>query len=302
MTRALSYDPALRHQNAAMTAQMNTVTKTTTAPPERTVPTLKGASNGDNALHDDAPLVETDLLIVGTGPAGASLACFLTSYGLKGIMIGAAPGSADTPRAHITNMAALECLRDIGLEQRCMSAATEGDCMEHTRWCWSMAGEEFARCYSWGNDPARKGDYDAASPCTHVDLPQTVLEPILVRHAVLNGFSCRFDTSFLSFSRDGPEGPVISTVRDNLTSQAYRIRSKYLFGCDGARSQIIRQLQIPLIKKPGQGLAINCLVKVDLSHVVENRMGNLHWIMQPGKAFPDFGWACIARMVRPWNE
>ena len=64
--------------------------------------------------------VETELLIVGAGPAGASLACFLASHGMlharlrilltsgrTGIMIAAAPGTAQTPRAHITNMAAL---------------------------------------------------------------------------------------------------------------------------------------------------------------------------------------------------
>jgi hypothetical protein len=28
--------------------------------------------------------------------------------------------------------------------------------MVHTRWCHSMAGEEYARVYSWGNDPERK--------------------------------------------------------------------------------------------------------------------------------------------------
>lgn len=28
--------------------------------------------------------------------------------------------------------------------------------MVHTRWCHSMAGEEYARIYSWGNDPTRK--------------------------------------------------------------------------------------------------------------------------------------------------
>ncbi len=33
------------------------------------------------ALSEDLPLVETDLLIVGAGPAGASLACFLASHG-----------------------------------------------------------------------------------------------------------------------------------------------------------------------------------------------------------------------------
>jgi len=35
-----------------------------------------------------------------------------------------------------------------------------------------------------------QGDYDAASPCSHVDIPQTVLEPILINHATNHGFSC----------------------------------------------------------------------------------------------------------------
>ncbi|KAK3076905.1 hypothetical protein LTS18_011684, partial [Coniosporium uncinatum] len=52
----------------------------------------EGVTNGVHGTTERLPLVETDLLIVGTGPAGASLACFLTIYGLKGMMIGAAPG------------------------------------------------------------------------------------------------------------------------------------------------------------------------------------------------------------------
>jgi hypothetical protein len=85
---------------------------------------------------------------------------------------GNSPGSADTLRAHTTNMAALgaelspagfqsrksasyhaECLRDIGLEQECMDSAIKGDCMLHSRWAHSVTGEEYARIYSWGNDP-----------------------------------------------------------------------------------------------------------------------------------------------------
>lgn len=53
--------------------------------------------------------VATDFLIVGAGPAGASLACFLGRLGLKGILISAANGPAKTPRAHLTNPPALEC-------------------------------------------------------------------------------------------------------------------------------------------------------------------------------------------------
>ncbi len=127
----------------------------------------------------EGEIVKTDLLIVGAGPAGAALACFLASHGRSlsstpcafrgmltanistyqgrtGIMISAASGCAKTPRAHITNMAALECLRDIGLDRECLDAAVAGHNMTHTRWCHSMAGEEYARLYSWGNDPKRK--------------------------------------------------------------------------------------------------------------------------------------------------
>ncbi|KAH6842198.1 FAD binding domain-containing protein [Chaetomium sp. MPI-CAGE-AT-0009] len=250
----------------------------------------------------DEAVVKTDLLIVGAGPAGASLACFLAAHGRKGIIIAAAPGTAETPRAHITNMAGLECLRDIGLEQDCLNVATPSHNMAHTRWCRSMAGEEFARVYSWGHDPKHKGDYEAASPCDHVDLPQTLLEPILTKRAVHKGWSLRFNTKLIGLTRPSPD-LVISEVVDELTQKTYKIHSRYLFGCDGARSQVVRELGIPLIKKPGQGLALNVLVRADMSHFIENRIGNLHWVFRPEEMnTPAWGWATIVRMVRPWNE
>jgi 2-polyprenyl-6-methoxyphenol hydroxylase-like FAD-dependent oxidoreductase len=164
-----------------------------------------------------------------------------------------------------------------------------------------MAGEEYARLYSWGNDPKRAGDYDAASPCDHIDLPQTELEPILTRRAVNAGWTLRFNTSFLKYERPSPD-VIVSEVRDDLTKRTYKIQSRFLFGCDGARSQVIRELGIPLIKKPGQGLALNVLLKADLSHLVKSRTGNLHWCFQPDKEYPPWGWGCIVRMVKPWNE
>lgn len=250
-----------------------------------------------------SPIIETPLLIVGAGPAGASLACFLSHppYSMKGIMISAAQTTSQTPRAHITNPAAFECLRDIGLEKTCIEQAVEGDCMVHTRWCHDMTGEEYARIYSWGNDPKARGEYEGATPCHHVDLPQTVFEPIIVQRAAAQGWDVRFRTSFVDFKKE-EDGKILSRVRDNLTQVEYLIRSNYLFGCDGARSQVLRELKIPLIKKPGQGLALNVLVKVDLSDYVEARRGNLHWVFQPEREYTDFAWSGLIRMVKPWNE
>ncbi|KAF2815543.1 2,4-dichlorophenol 6-monooxygenase [Mytilinidion resinicola] len=259
------------------------------------------AVNGDGATtNGDVTTVHTDVVIVGAGPAGASLACFLSSYGIKGIIVDLNSTSADTPRAHITSMAALECLRDIGLDVVAEKLATKGDCMMHTRWAHSMAGREYARIYSWGNDPRRKGEYERASPCSPVDLPQTLLEPELVRYATLNGFQIRWNTEFQSFEQDA-DG-VTAHLEDKITKLTYAIKAKYLFGADGARSKIMTQLDIPLDKHPGGGPAINVLVKADLSHLVKHRMGNLHWIMQPDREHPEFGWMSIVRMVKPWHE
>jgi 2-polyprenyl-6-methoxyphenol hydroxylase-like FAD-dependent oxidoreductase len=91
------------------------------------------SSNGFVSSSSSSTTLETDLLIVGAGPTGASLACFLGRYGLKGLVISSAPGTADTPRAHMNNMAALECLRDIGLWEECKKLGHAGDHIKHFR-------------------------------------------------------------------------------------------------------------------------------------------------------------------------
>lgn len=118
----------------------------------------------------------------------------------------------------------------------------------------------------------------------------------------MNGFKCRFDTTFIEFEQDEETGTVTTTLQDNISGSRYKVRSRYLFGADGARSPVLKQLGLPLIAKPGQGLAVNVLVKADLSHLMEHRTGNLHWLFQPDRAHPAFGSSCIARMVKPWHE
>ena len=43
-------------------------------------------------------------------------------------------------------------------------------------------------------------------------------------------------------------------------------------------------------------------MQADLSHLMEHRQGNLHWVLQPDKEYPPWGWAAIVRMVKPWTE
>ena len=110
------------------------------------------ATENNNAI----PTISTDVLVVGTGPAGASLACFLASNGVKGLIISSASSTAETPRAHYTNPAALECLRDIGLEDEYIKQGMPSqENYKHSRWVNSIAGEQYTRSLAWGHDPKR---------------------------------------------------------------------------------------------------------------------------------------------------
>lgn len=165
-----------------------------------------------------------------------------------------------------------------------------------------MAGEEYARLFSWGNAPAMEAKYKQASPCEPMNLPQTQLEPILIRKAASGGVITRFNTELIAFKPDEEKDHVDVLVRDHVFGSNHKIRCRYLLGADGARSKIVRQLGLPMKQKLGGGLAWNVLVRADLSHLMTHRQGNLHWCYQHDVEHPDFAWIGFPRMVKPWHE
>ena len=92
----------------------------------------------------------------------------------------------------------MEIFRDLGIEDQVLADATPHELIGDTVFCTSIAGEEIGRIHTWGTSPAREADYRLASPCLTVDIPQTYLEPILVRNATVRGTQTRFSTEYLS--------------------------------------------------------------------------------------------------------
>src|SRR6266568_8114497 len=174
--------------------------------------------------------IETDVLIIGSGPAGGSAALFLSTYGVENMVLTKYRWTANTPRAHITNQRAMEIFRDFGIEGQVLADATPHELCGDTVFCTSIAGEEIGRIRTWGTHPAREADYQLASPSLICDIPQTYLEPILVRNATARGTQTRFSTEYLSHEQD--EAGVTVTVRDRLTVARYPIRARYLIGAD----------------------------------------------------------------------
>jgi 2,4-dichlorophenol 6-monooxygenase len=255
------------------------------------------ASSGDRT--GAAPGFATDVLVVGSGPAGASAALFLATYGVDVTVVTKYRRLADTPRAHITNQRTMETLRDMGLEDVLMREATPWEFMSNTTFCTSLAGEELGRVQSWGTSVARKADYEAASPCHMLDAPQTITEPVMMKAAQERGARVRFDTEYLSHTQDD-EG-VTTLVRDRLTGGTYEVRSRYLVGADGARSKVAADLDLPFEGPGAVGGALGIIFEADLSRFVAHRPSVLYWMLQPGAEKEGVGLG-VLRMIKPWHE
>ena len=250
-------------------------------------------------MSNDLPAVETDVLVVGSGPGGAGAALFLATYGTRTMVITRYGHLSDTPRAHITNQRTMETLRDMGLEQRLMREATPWESMGNTTFCTSLAGEELGRIPSWGTDTRRHHDYELQSPCTMLDAPQTITEPVMMQAAQARGAKVRFDTEYLSHEQD--DSGVTTQVRDRLTGATYAIRSRYLVGADGARSKVAADLGLPFEGPGAVAGALHIIFEADLSRFVEYRPSVLYWMVQPGAEKEGVGLG-VLRMIRPWTE
>ncbi|KAK3319650.1 FAD binding domain-containing protein [Cercophora scortea] len=266
-----------------------------------------------------SPVASTDYLVVGAGPAGGSLASFLgqngeTLLGLKGMLVSSASGTADTPRAHLVNPFTVaqctnyrpECLADIGLEDDARRLAITGKALQAMRWCKSVAGEEYGRALSWGGHPDTAVYTALATPFDWLDLPQSYMEPLLIKYASHHGFDVRFNTELLSTTRQPRDGTILCTLRDVTTHLTYQITTRFLFGADGGRSTVARQFDFTFTKKPSQGIACNVLFNADLSHLMTDvRASQIQIIANPSRRHTGtiaLGSGPTLRVVRKWNQ
>ena len=244
-------------------------------------------------------MIETDVLVVGSGPAGGAAALMLATYGVPHIVVTKYGRLADTPRAHITNQRTMEVLRDAGVEDQVLAQATPQRLMGETPFVTSLAGEELGRIRTWYTHPSRQADHDLASPTSICDMPQHLMEPVLVNEAVARGANLRFHTEYLSLAQDA-DGVTVR-VRDRLRGDEYDIRARYVIGADGGRSKVAEDIGLPMVGQMGVAGSINIVFEADLSRYVAHRPSILYWVLQTGAEVGGIGMGLV-RCVRPWHE
>lgn len=242
--------------------------------------------------------IQTDVLVIGCGPMGATTALALATYGVRVHVVNRYNWTANSPRAHITNQRAVEVLRDLGVEQDARREATPWEWMGDTLFTTSLAGPEIARLRTWGTGDERIGDYMQGSPCTMLDLPQDKMEPLLVKNALARGASFAFNTEYVWHEQDA-EGVTVG-LRDVATGREYTHRCRYLVGADGAKSKVMDDAGLKVEGQLARAGTAYVLFKADLTRYVAHRPSILYWVATDNAAFGEIGMGLL-RAIEPWN-
>jgi 2,4-dichlorophenol 6-monooxygenase len=258
-----------------------------------------GPAGASRVAEPDADGFNADVLVVGLGPGGATAALALGRFGIRVHAVSMYPWVANSPRAHILNQRAAEVFRDLGVEDQVLKVATPWESMGDSLFTTSLAGPELLRIRAWGTGDERHGDYVRASPSPMVDIPQPLLEPILIDAAGRSGALLSLNTEYLSHAQD--ELGVTVQLRDLRTQHEFSQRVRYLLAFDGARSRVAADLDLPFVGQLARAGTVYATFDADLTKYVGHRPSILHWIFNSGAGVGEIGMGLL-RNIEPWRK
>ena len=190
--------------------------------------------------------VETQVLVVGGGPVGLTLAMDLASRGIRTVVAELRhKGEPPSVKCNHVSARSMEIFRRLGVSKTIREAGLPADYPNDVSYRVSFAGKELSRipipCRS-ERYTARGGPdtwWPTAEPPHRIN--QIYLEPKLCAHAeTIAGLTLLNRVEINSFEQT-PEGVTAQGTQldDN---QTITIRADFLVGCDGGRSAIRRAI------------------------------------------------------------
>ncbi|RYF44115.1 MAG: monooxygenase [Comamonadaceae bacterium] len=193
-----------------------------------------------------AQALQAQVLIVGAGPVGLTLAMDLAQRGISVLVAEIRPrGEPPNVKCNHVSARSMEIFRRLGVAQKLRNTGLPADYANDVAYRTTVTGAELSRIPI----PCRQDRYTATGgPDTWWPTPepphrinQIYLEPVLFAHAeAMPGLRILNRTRIDDFSQDG-EGVHVSGV--NLDSgETIHMHCAYMVGCDGGRSMVRKKI------------------------------------------------------------
>jgi 2-polyprenyl-6-methoxyphenol hydroxylase-like FAD-dependent oxidoreductase len=198
--------------------------------------------------------VETEVLVVGAGPVGLTLAMDLAWRGVA-VTVAETRYGGEPPSAKCNHVSArsMEIFRRLGVAPSVREAGLPPDYPHDVAYRTTTTGTELARIpipsRTERDNPTPGPDTWWPTPEPPHRINQIYLEPILFAHATaMPGLGIRNRTRVLGFSQS--EDSVTARAEDLDSGERLEISCRYLVGCDGGRSGIRRAIGAELHGDP----------------------------------------------------
>ncbi len=218
---------------------------------------------------------DTDVVVVGAGPVGATTALLLAKAGLRCTLIERRERPLGHPAGHVINPRSLEIWRQIdpALASKILNASAPIEDLRYIIWCTSLAGDELARINTVPNDPQELAQRLSLSPMRHAHYPQNRLEQTLWQQ-----LEEKSDVTFLKGQRVTDVENTASGVAVKVDGDSARtLTARYCIAADGARSPIRESLGIDM---PGPMLmrVASLHFTANLDRLIRTRPAVIYWI------------------------
>jgi 2-polyprenyl-6-methoxyphenol hydroxylase-like FAD-dependent oxidoreductase len=226
-------------------------------------------------VPSDRPMNETQVLIIGAGPAGLALAIELGSRSVPCLLIERNERAGYAPRAKTTHSRTREHLRRWGIADQLAAASPLGvDYPSNVIFVTRLAGPGITRFeHALSCLPVRDERYSEHSQW----IPQYKLEAVLLEHArSLPAVQIAFGRELIDFEQD--DYAVRARIRHSSGGLDEVVQCKYLIGADGARSMVRDQIGAKMVGSYGLSRNYNTIFHAPgLAEAHSHGPGIMYW-------------------------